>query len=66
MNMKNNIHSIIFLTLAAFVLLFSVSSCEDDTVYDGLPITNDLRVLQVQYNGSAVTGSIANFDPIGR
>ncbi len=66
MNMKNNIHSIIFLTLAAFVLLFSVSSCEDDTVYDGLPITNDLRVLQVQYNGSAVTGSIANFDPVGQ
>ena len=66
MNMKNNIHSIIFLTLAAFVVLFSVSSCEDDTVYDGLPITNDLRVLQVQYNGSAVTGSIANFDPVGQ
>ena len=66
MNMKNNIHSIIFLTLAAFVVIFSVSSCEDDTVYDGLPITNDLRVLQVQYNGSAVTGSIANFDPVGQ
>lgn len=63
--MKKQIKSI----LLAFIIssgIFTYMSCENDDDKDTYPITNDFRVLQVNYDGKSVTGPIANFDPLGQ
>lgn len=63
--MKKQIKSI----LLAFIIctgIFTYMSCEDTDDSDKYPITNDFRVLQVNYNGNTQSGSIANFDPLGQ
>lgn len=63
--MKKLIKNILLSILLVGTVIFTYLSCEndDDNTY---PITNDFRVLKVNYNGNAVTGPIVNFDPVGQ
>ncbi|MFT5251853.1 MAG: hypothetical protein ACI87N_000846 [Flavobacteriales bacterium] len=63
--MKKQIKSIV----QAFIIftgIFTYISCENTDDVDKYPITNDFRVLQVNYDGMSVTGPIAKFDPLGQ
>jgi hypothetical protein len=63
--MKKQIKSIL-LAFIIFTGIFTSISCENTDDNDNYPITNAFRVLQVNYDGQSVTGSIAKFDPIGQ
>lgn len=64
--MKKQIKSILLSMLVLCTGLFTFLSCEDNDDNDKYPITNDFRVLKINYNGKSVTGPIANFDPLGQ
>ncbi len=64
--MKKQSKSILLSLLVVTTAIFTYFSCEYDDINETFPITNDFRVLKVNYNGNAVTGSIANFDPAGQ
>lgn len=63
--MKKQSKSILLSLLVVGTIIFTYFSCEYDDINKSYPITNDFRVLKVNYNGLAVTGPIANFDPVG-
>ena len=64
--MKKQFKSILLLLLIASTAILTYFSCENNDINETYPITNDFRVLKVNYNGNAITGSIANFDPLGQ
>lgn len=64
--MKKHFKSILVLLLIASTAILTYFSCENNDINETFPITNDFRVLKVNYNGSAITGPIANFDPLGQ
>lgn len=64
--MKKQIKSILLLLLVASTTILTYFSCENNDINETFPITNDFRVLKVNYNGNSVTGLIANFDPLGQ
>lgn len=64
--MKKQNKSILFSLLVVCTGILTYFSCENNDVNDAYPITNDFRVLKVNYNGKSVTGPIANFDPLGQ
>ncbi len=63
--MKKQIKNIL-LAFIIFTGILTSISCENTDDNDNYPITNAFRVLQVNYDGQSVTGSIAKFDPIGQ
>lgn len=64
--MKKQIKSILLTLLFLCTGLFTFLSCENNDDNDKYPITNDFRVLKVNYAGKSIVGSIANFDPLGQ
>ena len=64
--MKKQIKSILLSLLVTASAILTYFSCENNDINETYPITNDFRVLKVNYNGRAVTGPIANFDPVGQ
>lgn len=63
--MKKQIKSIL-LVFIIFTGIFTSISCENTDDNDNYLITNNFRVLQVNYDGQSVTGPIAKFDPLGQ
>lgn len=63
--MKKQIKNIL-LAFIIFTGIFTYISCENTDDNDKYPITNDFRVLQVNYDGKSVTGPIAKFNPLGQ
>jgi hypothetical protein len=63
--MKKQIKSIL-LMLIICTGIFTYLSCENNDHNDEFPITNDFRVLQLNYNGNSITGPIADFNPLGQ
>jgi hypothetical protein len=64
--MKKQIKSLLLSMLIACTSIFTYMSCENNDDKDTYPITNDFRVLQVNYAGKSVTGPIADFNPLGQ
>jgi len=64
--MKKQIKSILLTLLFLCTGLFAFLSCENNDDNDKYPITNDFRVLKINYDGKSIVGSIANFDPLGQ
>jgi hypothetical protein len=64
--MKKQIKSLLLSVLVACTGMFTYMSCENNDDKDTYPITNDFRVLQVNYDGKSVTGPIANFNLLGQ
>lgn len=64
--MEKQIKSILLSMLVLCAGLFTFLSCEDNEDNDKYPITNDFRVLKINYDGKSITGPIANFDPLGQ
>ncbi|MFT6319552.1 MAG: hypothetical protein ACJAT4_000469 [Granulosicoccus sp.] len=64
-NFFKNINKASSLLFVIALLLVAVSSCKDDDDLNGLPITNDFRVLQVKSNGSVISSGEDNFSVIG-
>ena len=64
--MKKQIKSILLSLLVVCTSILTYFSCENNDINETYPITNDFRVLKVNYQDRAVTGPIANFDPVGQ
>jgi hypothetical protein len=64
--MKKQIKSLLLSMLIACTGIFTYVSCENNDDKDTYPITNDFRVLQVNYDGNSITGPIADFNPLGQ
>lgn len=64
--MKKQNKSILLSLLVVCTVILTYFSCENNDMNETFPITNDFRVLKVIYNGNSVTGTIANFDPLGQ
>ena len=64
--MKKQFKSILLLVLVASTSILTYFSCENNDINETFPITNDFRVLKVNYDNKSVTGPIANFDPLGQ
>jgi hypothetical protein len=64
--MKKQIKSLLLSMLIACTGIFTYVSCENNDDKDTYPITNDFRVLQVNYAGNSITGPIADFNPLGQ
>ena len=64
--MKKQIQGTLLSALLSCIGLLTIFSCEEEITYNGEPITNHFRVLQVTYAGNAISGTISNFDPDGQ
>ena len=57
--MKNKKYLIFKTFLITLLLLIS---CDRDTGIESYPITNDFRVIQVNYNQSSIGNDVSDFD----